>query len=95
MALNKYIGWAQSELEPLLREIQEDNAAGKATIQAGAGDASSQSRVEKSNDQRMNEVLYALFCLDPVTYPAASIRSITQTRACFSGNPVPEATFLE
>lgn len=92
MALNKYLGWSQSELETLLREIQEDNAAGKATIQAGAGDASSSSRVEKSNDQRMNEVLYALFVLDPDTYPAASIRSITQTRATFSYNPVPDST---
>ena len=83
MAINYFIGWSVAELEAELRLAQEDLSACKATIQAGAGDASTQSRVDKSAESRIEMLLKALNALDPVKYPAASITRITQTKASF------------
>lgn len=90
MAINYFIGWTTDDLQRALREAQEDLAAGKATIQAGAGDASAQSRIEKSAEARIQLILRALYAIDPETYPLADITPITQTRVTFSFNPVPE-----
>jgi len=84
MAINYFIGWSVADLEAELRLAQEDLAAGKATIQAGAGDASQQSRIERAAEARIESLLKALNLLDPVKYPAAQIARITETKAAFS-----------
>ena len=91
MAVNYFLGWSVKDLETELRSAQEDLASGKATIQAGAGDASSQSRVEVSITGRIQMILRALYALDPEKYPLESISAITQTRATFSYNRLPES----
>jgi len=84
MALNYFIGWTQSELELELRAAQEDLAAGKATISAGAGDANTASRIEKSCEERIRMILQALNKLDPDTYPLDQITPISETRIAFA-----------
>lgn len=84
MALNYFIGWSVEELEAELRLAQEDLAAGKATISAGAGDANTASRVDKSAEARIEMILKALNLLDPERYPSASITRITRTTVSFA-----------
>lgn len=84
MAINYFIGWSVAELEAELRLAQEDLAAGKATIQSAAGDASTQSRVDKSTESRIEMILKALNLKDPEKYPADQITRITSTKAAFS-----------
>lgn len=83
MAINYFIGWTVKDLEAELRIAQEDLAAGKSVIQAGAGDASTQSRTEQSIQQRIEQLLAALNKLDPEKYPIDQISRITQTRVAF------------
>lgn len=84
MAINYFIGWNQGDLEEALRNAQEDLAAGKASIQAGAGDASAQHRVEKSITSRIQMIYKALNLADPVTYPIEQISAITAVKVAFS-----------
>lgn len=84
MAINYFIGWSQKDLEAELRSAQEDLAAGSSTIQAGAGDATQQSRVEKSIEERIRMILASLNKLDPDRYPLGQITALTQTRAGFN-----------
>jgi hypothetical protein len=83
VAINYFIGWTVKDLEAELRIAQEDLAAGKSVIQAGAGDASTQNRIEQSIQQRIEQLLAALNKLDPEKYPIDQISRITQTRVGF------------
>jgi len=84
MAINYFIGWSVADLEAELRLAQEELAAGRASIQSGAGDANTQMRVEKTCEARIEMILKALNFLDPEKYPTAQITRITMTRAAFS-----------
>lgn len=84
MAINYFIGWEVEYLERELRSAQEDLAAGKAAIQAGAGDVSVQNRVEKSIEARIELLYKALNKADPDTYPIDEITRITATKIGFS-----------
>lgn len=83
MALNPFLGWTVKDLEAELRAAQEDLAAGKATVGAGAGDVRSQSETQLSPLKRIELILRALNLLDSEKYPLEQITRITQTRASF------------
>jgi hypothetical protein len=84
MAINYFIGWSTAELEAELRAAQEDLAAGKSTIAAGAGDANTQSRIEKTPEERVRMILRELNQREPEKYPIANVTAITTTKAVFS-----------
>lgn len=90
MAINYFIGWTREDLEEELRIAQEDLAGGKSTTRAGAGDANTESRVEKSIESRIQALLKALNLIDPVTYPIGQVTAIDRTRLVF--NAVPDIT---
>ena len=89
MAINFFIGWTLEDLETELRAAQEDLAAGKSTISAGAGDASQQSKTDMAPADRVKMILRALNKLDPETYPIADITSNDRTRIVYGrSNPL-------
>ncbi len=90
MGINYFLGWNKEDLLRSLREAQEDLAAGKTIMSAGAGDANSASRVEKSIEARILMLLKALNAIDPDNYPIGSITAITQTKIAFSRYQAPE-----
>ncbi|MDB6021267.1 MAG: hypothetical protein JWQ04_1124 [Pedosphaera sp.] len=68
MVQNKYRGWSQADLEALLRRAQQRAATGSLTESATAG-----TRFVKEYDQSaecvIEDVEYALYLLDPATWP--------------------------
>lgn len=84
MGVNYFVGWSQSDLERELRSAQEDLASGKSTIAAGAGGASTSSRVEKSCEDRIRMILKALSAIAPEAYPPEDISPANETRIAFS-----------
>jgi hypothetical protein len=78
VAINYFIGWSREKLEEALRDAQEDLAAGKSTISAGAGDAHSASKVDKSAEARIKMILRALNKIAPEDFPAAAPTGATR-----------------
>lgn len=81
MAYNPFVGWTQAELEAELEKAQNDLAAGKTTVSAGEGAVSYTKLVQASPAKRIEMLLLALYRIDPVTYPLASITRVTRTVA--------------
>lgn len=79
MALNPYIGRTKVWLEAELAKAQQDLSAGKTRIAVGEGTVSSQSMVQQSPMTRIEQILRALYLLDPDAYPLANITRITRT----------------
>lgn len=77
MPFNPFIGKSRVWLEAELATLQDDLVSGRTTISAGAGDVTSQDRLEVNIYQRIEQVLYALYLIDPVAYPR---ETITRTR---------------
>jgi len=88
MAINYFIGWSQEDLEAELRVAQEDLAAGKATSRAGAGESNTESRIEKTIEDRIRLIFRALNALDPDTYPIDQITPSSVVQVTF-GTPDP------
>lgn len=84
MALNYLAGLSREELESALLDAQRELMAGKVATQAGAGDVSSSSRVEKSLEERIILIWRALYALDPISYPLESITRTTATKIVFN-----------
>lgn len=78
--LNYFIGKTQAQLETALASAQADLLAGSAVMQAAAGDASTQLRIEYDTKNRIELILAALNALDPVTYPAAQTKRVSRTK---------------
>jgi hypothetical protein len=85
VAFNPFLGWSREDLEGELRAAQEDYAAGKATTKVGAGDASTESRVEVSTIERVKALYRALNAIAPDDYPIEQITAIDRTRGTFWG----------
>ncbi len=83
MAINYLIGRTQEDLERALAEAQNDLMAGRAIVQTGAGDTSSQSSMEKKCEDRIKIILKALHVIDPDKYPLDQTTAITETRVSF------------
>lgn len=83
MAVNYFIGRTREELESALREAQDDLLKGSALIRADILDSSTQSRVEKSNEERVRMILTALNKIAPDDYPIGQTSAIERTRVVF------------
>jgi hypothetical protein len=81
--MNYFIGKSQAWLEAELAKAQADFASGKTTTSVSAGDASSGKQSMMSLERRIQQILKALFLLDPVTYPAVDVIPNRMTRASF------------
>ena len=84
MAVNYFIGQSKEWLETQLAQCQEDIATGKTLIQWGAGDSSGIRRVQLTPQLRFQQIYYALYLIDPDTYPASGLAPTNRTRATFS-----------
>lgn len=80
MALNPFIGQSREQLETWLASAQTDLAAGKTLSSYGSGDVSGSKQVQMTPLERIEKLLYALYLIDPDTYPLASIRRVTRTQ---------------
>jgi hypothetical protein len=85
MAFNPFLGWSVEDLLRELRSAQEDLAAGASITRAGASDATSEQRIDKSPEERIRIILRALNRIDPDTYPIADITPTDRTRIVFNG----------
>lgn len=88
MPLNPFIGQPRAQLETWLRDAQTDLALGKTITDAGAGDTNFRNEVACDPIERIEDLLYALFLIDPVTYPASKIARVTRTQVFV--NPAPD-----
>jgi hypothetical protein len=73
----------QPWLEAELANAQAEYAEGKTLVQASGGDASASKQVSMSLERRIQQILKALYLLDPVTYPAEDVIPVRVTRASF------------
>jgi len=83
MPLNYFIGKSQVWLEEQLASAQADAAAGKITTSVTTGDLSTGKQVQDDIATRIQRLLYALYLLDPTTYPLANIRRVTRTKVIY------------
>jgi hypothetical protein len=81
--VNYFIGKSQVWLEAELAKAQAEYAEGKSLVQASGGDASASKQLAMSLERRIQQILRALYLLDPATYPADSVIPVRQTRASF------------
>jgi hypothetical protein len=84
MAINYFKGWSREQLEAALKDAQEDLAAGKSTVSAGAGDANSSSKIDKSAEERIKMLLRALHDEAPEDYPLEEVTATNETRIAFT-----------
>lgn len=89
MAYNPFIGRSLEWLEAQLEAAQTDLGAGSVVNYAEAGDAKTQTKIDKSPDERIKLILKALNKIDPDTYPIADITAIDRTRVTFWNQPSP------
>ena len=71
MAQNKFIGWSQIDLETWLRSIQEARMTGRVTRVTTAPGVYTEFDPQHDSvnlDQILDDLQYALWLLDPVTY---------------------------
>lgn len=80
MAVNYFAGKTQTWLETELGKAQAELAAGKTITTANSGDVGFGKQVQIEIKERIERILYALFKLDPDTYPLASSVRVTRTR---------------
>jgi hypothetical protein len=83
MPLNYFIGKSQVWLEEQLASAQADAAAGKITTSDTTGDLSTGKVVQDDITTRIQRLLYALYLLDPTTYPLTNTRRTTRTRVIY------------
>ena len=81
--MNYFIGKSQAWLEAELAKAQAEYAEVKSLVQASGGDASASKQLAMSLERRIQQILRALYLLDPATYPADSVIPVRQTRASF------------
>lgn len=80
MPLNPFIGQSREQLETWLTSAQADLAAGKTLSSYGAGDSSASKQVQMTPLERIEKLLYALYLIDPDTYPLTSIKRTNRTQ---------------
>jgi hypothetical protein len=80
VAVNYFAGKTQVWLETELGKVQAELSAGKVRVSVGSGEVNSQSMIESDLTARFDRLYYALYLLDPTTYPATGFR-VSRTRA--------------
>lgn len=80
MAVNYFAGKSQTWLETELAKVQAELSSGKVRVSVGSGDVNSQSLIEADLTARYDRLYYALYLLDPTTYPATGFR-VSRTKA--------------
>jgi len=83
MALNRYIGMSQEDLEQALANAQQDSLRGKTSTQNSDGNIMNRSQMSETPDRRIEKILYALYLLNPAKYPIEEITAIRETRVVF------------
>lgn len=82
MARNNFIGWTKVNLEAELLSLQQ--ARLNLIRQSAAGDSSAETHIDLAHNQTLiNEVLFALYVLDPTTYPANVAKPVKRTVPVF------------
>ena len=78
MATNYYEGWTEAELLKLRREVQESLHQGRVTETRLAGESTrTDDRNAPTLEETLSRIAYALFKLDPTTYPNSPANVIT------------------
>jgi hypothetical protein len=86
MARRRYfIGQTQEWLEAQLSIAQADLAGGTTNTGGSEGDSSFQEQVGASPQERIDMLLWDLFCLDPSKYPREDVALPRVTRGVFRG----------
>lgn len=80
MAVNYFAGKSQQWLETEYDKVLSELSSGKVRTAVNAGEVGSQSMIESDLTTRRDRLYYALFLLDPVTYPATNFR-VSRTKA--------------
>lgn len=80
MAVNYFADKTQTWLETQLENAQSDFAAGKTITSVSSGDVASGKQIQVDVTSRIERLLYALYLLDPDTYPLASSARTSRTR---------------
>ena len=79
MAFNPFVGKSQTWLETELEKAQSDLASGASTISGGEGTVQFGKMLHQSPQVRIEQLLRALYALDPDTYPLSSITRATRS----------------
>lgn len=74
MPRNYYVGKSQSELESMLSDLQAEMEAGGTVTSGGGGEMSFGIQGALTIDERWRRIYYALYLLDPDTYPITGMR---------------------
>lgn len=78
--VNYFLGQSQADLETALRAAQDDLKAGKTIVEGSSGDSSAKEFIQADVYTRIEQILFALFLLDPIHYPAGMVKRVTRTR---------------
>ncbi len=62
--------WTKAQLEARLTELQEELGSGASEISGGTGEVNFALQTQTSTEGLIQKVLWDLYLLDPVTYPA-------------------------
>jgi hypothetical protein len=82
MPFNYFRGKTQAWLEEQLSSAQADAASGKTTTSVTTSDLSTGKHIEVDAATRIERLEWALYLLDPVTWPINT--RVTRTRGIFS-----------
>ena len=83
MALNIYLGVSKASLEATLATLRRDKDS--LVVSTSAGDSSMSKHKDVTQiERRIEQVLHALYLLDPETYPYDQTHRTTQTKVYFS-----------
>lgn len=86
MAVNYFAGKTQAWLEAELAKVQADLAGGSATLSAGSGEVNRAVSIQADAQVRYQRLYYALYILDPDTYPATGFRTTRTKLIAYQGS---------
>lgn len=80
MAVNYFAGKSKTWLETELAKAQAELAAGKTSNSGSSGDVAFSKQIQIKIKERIESLLYALYLIDPDTYPATSAIRVSRTK---------------
>jgi hypothetical protein len=80
VAVNYFAGKSQQWLETEYDKVLSELSSGKVRTAVNSGEVGSQSMIESDLTTRRDRLYYALFLLDPATYPVTNFR-VSRTKA--------------
>ncbi len=80
---NYFLGKTKEWLEEQLSLAQDDLAAGVTNTAGQEGESQFTNEVAKSPQERIDDLLYSLYRIDPVAYPAADCAPVRRSVGTF------------